>query len=110
MSFLVQSFDFGGSSSVHLHIITSNLSSAMEVYENVASSCDEYNKKHSSSGLQKIVDLVYAKSDTPCLDGFPIFFTNSNDMKKRAFAYDPMGPRRATFAYMNIASNNGRYT
>lgn len=97
MTFLVQSFDFGGSSHVHLHIVTSNLTSAMEVYQKVAENYDEYNIKHISSGLQKIVDLVYVKDDTPSYDGFSIFFTNSDDMKKHAFTY------------LNIASNNGRY-
>ena len=86
MPFLVQSFDFGGSSHVSLHCCTFDFPTAFFTYQSVVSSHEEYNRRQDEAmakgngGCKVIVDLVFIDEKIQgTKKGFPLFFSNPGD-------------------------------
>ena len=52
-SYLVISFDFGGSSDVKVHVATASVDLAQTVYEEVCAECDAQNARCAASGAAK---------------------------------------------------------
>ena len=66
MMYVVTSFDFGGESAVKLHIVTTDLTLAQEVYASVLAVCDEHNAT-CSDAARLLVELTHIPKDTKLL-------------------------------------------
>lgn len=60
--YLVSSFDFGGSSHVRIHIVTSDFDRAKLVYDNVLHSANIINE-NAEPGTKYLVELTEVKDD-----------------------------------------------
>jgi hypothetical protein len=56
--YFVQSFDYGGSSYVKIHAMTTDLLKATELYEKMEANWKDYNKKHESTGIAYLIYLL----------------------------------------------------
>ena len=77
--YIVVSYDFGGSSSVMLHSITADLLDATAVYERIASSVSDYNRRYAHEGLIHMVELVSVPSGFSDDRGFQLFWSRTED-------------------------------
>ena len=77
--YIVVSYDFGGSSSVTLHSVTTDLLDATAVYERVASAVSDYNRRYVHEGLIHIVELVSVPSGFSDARGFQLFWSRADD-------------------------------
>lgn len=72
--FLVLSFDFGGSSDVRVHGLTSDDRKAQIAYDSVCRQFEAYNEKHKDDGLRKLVDMIAMPDDFVWEEGFTAFW------------------------------------
>ena len=73
--FVVVSFDFGGSSSVALHACTEDRTAAEALYEELAASRADYNRRHRAEGMARLVELLEVPDGYASRDGAVLFWS-----------------------------------
>ena len=75
-TYVVTSYDFGGSSAVRLHVVTDQLDLARRVYASVLDACEPAPKCADACGAPRwLVELTRVAQDTPLLgDDAPTLF------------------------------------
>jgi hypothetical protein len=80
--FLVISFDFGGSSNVCIHCLTSNITIAQNMYERVIESVNLENECNYDSTSKHLVELAEIDDEYLNEKGFIMFWNWENNSDK----------------------------
>ena len=72
--YLVQSFDFGGSSDVAVHALTSVMEDAERAYAAVLARHAAYNAKSPVTGAKRLVERVEVPEGYSCVEGFKLYW------------------------------------
>ena len=74
-TYVVTSYDFGGSSAIRLHVVTDQLPLAQRVYAAVIDACAPPPKRDDDGAPRRLVELTRVVQDAPLLgDDAPTLF------------------------------------
>jgi hypothetical protein len=69
LAYIVTSYDFGGTGTVKVHIVTDDLGMAETVYGSVLEECNVENAKVNNTACKMLVELTHVPKNKPHLGG-----------------------------------------